>query len=256
MAMSGRVLSIGLTRVVIALALGVTATVVVAWKFSREAIYQRTQAPTRTWNAVRSGNSYWVYHVRRGTGWFQIDSNYSSQDLPDSDLITVDRRLRAPSWSKAAMALSDDPDSIMDKEGAYFSWRDTASGWPMLAMRFRERTASKSGLGGNRNLISTTVTIQYGHPITDRFGLHNILPLRPVWPGFVVNTLLFTMPAYLVLVIVGAGTAMLRRSRRRRRGMCTACGYDLAGLNGGRCPECGHAYSPATIAAERDAAGL
>ena len=58
MAKRRRILSIGLTRVVIALALGVTATVVVAWKFSREAIYQRTQAPTRTWNAVQSGKSY------------------------------------------------------------------------------------------------------------------------------------------------------------------------------------------------------
>ena len=244
------------TRVVVALALGITATVVVAWKFSREAIYQRTQAPTRTWNAVQSGNSYWVYHVRRGTGWFQIDSNYSSQDLPDSDLITVDRRLRAPAWSKVAMALSDDPDSIMDKQGTYFSWRDTASGWPMLAMRFRERTARKTELVGTQHRTKTTVTVQYGHPIWYQFGLHNILPLRPMWPGFVVNTIVFAIIAYLMLALVGGGIAMLRVSQRQRKGLCSTCGYDLAGLTGGRCPECGHAYSPATIAAERDAAKL
>ncbi|MCH9057265.1 MAG: hypothetical protein IIB55_01415 [Planctomycetes bacterium] len=255
MAKRRRIPSISVTRVVIALALGVTATVVVAWKFSREALYQRKQPNVTTWNAVKSGSSYWVYSVQRGTGWLQIDANATMSDLPDSGPLPADRTLRAPSWSKAATASSDDPDSYTDGQ-AHLSWRDVASGWPMLALRFRERTARKSGLAGNRNLINTTVTIQYGHPITDRFGLHNILPLRPVWPGFVINTFLFTIPAYLVLVIVGAGTAMLRRRRRRRKGLCTACGYDLAGLNGGRCPECGQALSSATIAAERDAAGL
>ena len=37
-----------------------------------------------------------------------------------------------------------------------------------------------------------------------------------------------------------------RRARRReRRGLCVACGYSLAGLAEGRCPECGAARSAA-----------
>lgn len=52
-------------------------------------------------------------------------------------------------------------------------------------------------------------------------------------------------------VLVGAGWAhalwvfVLRSRWRRRRGRCGRCGYDLAGLVAGRCPECG-AQQPLT----------
>jgi hypothetical protein len=32
---------------------------------------------------------------------------------------------------------------------------------------------------------------------------------------------------------------MLKRRSRRRRGRCIACGYDLRGIEGAKCPECG-----------------
>ena len=32
----------------------------------------------------------------------------------------------------------------------------------------------------------------------------------------------------------------LRRYRRRKRGLCVKCGYNLTGLTKPRCPECGH----------------
>ena len=35
-----------------------------------------------------------------------------------------------------------------------------------------------------------------------------------------------------------------RRNRRRRRGLCPTCGYDLRGLTHDRCPECGAPSSP------------
>ena len=34
------------------------------------------------------------------------------------------------------------------------------------------------------------------------------------------------------------------RKRRRRRGLCTECGYDLTGNASGKCPECGVPVSP------------
>lgn len=38
-----------------------------------------------------------------------------------------------------------------------------------------------------------------------------------------------------------------RITERRRHGLCIGCGYDLRGLDGGRCPECGRSR---TIGAE------
>jgi hypothetical protein len=66
-------------------------------------------------------------------------------------------------------------------------------------------------------------------------------PMGSVW------SLLFAM-LYVAAPLAGVfcfahTTATLardaRRARRRRRGRCPACGYDLAGLPGPDCPECG-----------------
>ncbi len=64
------------------------------------------------------------------------------------------------------------------------------------------------------------------------------LPLRPVWPGFAINTVLYA--AMLWLLTLGTFTA--RRFFRRKRGHCIKCGYDLRGTSGGGgavCSECG-----------------
>lgn len=231
-------------RALAALALGITITVAVAWTFSAEAIYQRTQAPTVTWNALFGERNYWMISVRRGTGWLQIDAQVTRNDGLDSRYQIIDRTLRAPAWSKPATALSGDLDSYSNGQPS-LSWTDVASGWPMLSMRFRERTTTTIPTGVGPRRVRKTVTVQNGHTIRDGLGISNILPLRPVWPGFVVDVLVFSIPPYLLLVFVGGGIAMRRRSRRRRSGLCIACGYDLSGMDGSRCPECGRA----TIAA-------
>ncbi len=60
------------------------------------------------------------------------------------------------------------------------------------------------------------------------------LPIMPVWFGFLVNTLL-----YGALLMTPFVPGAIRRSSRARKGRCTTCGYDIAGL--ATCPECGSA---------------
>ncbi len=66
------------------------------------------------------------------------------------------------------------------------------------------------------------------------------LPTFIVWRGFVFDTLFYAVPWWIVLITPGA----VVRWRRKRRGACVACGYDLRGLVDAEkgktvCPECG-----------------
>jgi hypothetical protein len=70
------------------------------------------------------------------------------------------------------------------------------------------------------------------------------LPLIPIWPGFAINTLLYGAALWLLL----AGPGALRRIMRRRRGRCPKCNYDLRGVSGVGCPECGRGRKPEAAA--------
>jgi len=62
-----------------------------------------------------------------------------------------------------------------------------------------------------------------------------LLPLRPLWPGFAINTIFYGGAAWLLFVAPFAA----RRAARRWRNRCVSCGYDLRGSAHERCPECG-----------------
>ena len=64
---------------------------------------------------------------------------------------------------------------------------------------------------------------------------YRLAPLRPLWPGFAINTLFYATILWLLV----PGPFVLRRFLRVRRGLCVACGYDLRGDFSQGCPECG-----------------
>ena len=61
-----------------------------------------------------------------------------------------------------------------------------------------------------------------------------LIPLTPIQPGFAINTLFYAV----VLWVLVAGPRALNRKRRRMRGLCVNCAYDLRGNSSGVCPEC------------------
>ena len=66
-------------------------------------------------------------------------------------------------------------------------------------------------------------------------GEPRALPLRPIFPGFLIDTLFYG--AIWFGLLFGFGAA--RRGLRKRRGLCPMCAYDLRGDLDTGCPECG-----------------
>lgn len=114
-----------------------------------------------------------------------------------------------------------------------------ASGWPWLCLcSVRERSAGNSTarIRGSLPIVSVA-SYPAGFGSDPDLGA---APLIPIWAGLAGNAAVFALPWLGVLVVVPA----VRRAMRLRRGLCTHCGYDLRATPSGLpCPECGHASS-------------
>ncbi len=166
--------------------------------------------------------------------------------------------------SQADWSILDDMGYVAQKrrDGWKFNWSDRASnarllvcriylqdgrsmlavdaylhveaGWPLRSLSgerivpYESVRGWKNGQVYKREFRSAIVCPKI--PLTVR-------PLRPHPIGFIVNTLLYTLVIWLLVV----GPREVRRWLRKRRGLCIKCGYDLRGHSrGGRgCPECG-----------------
>ncbi len=111
-----------------------------------------------------------------------------------------------------------------------YAWRERACGWPMLALR----SPIESGGSGAR-IGSGVLTLPKACERILPRPVRRVLPHRPSWLGFTVNTLFYA--ALWLPIVLCAGS--LRRWCRRRRGRCSRCAYHLHGGVAAGCPECG-----------------
>jgi hypothetical protein len=108
-------------------------------------------------------------------------------------------------------------------------------GWPRLSLECEERTAVLPG--DVRNITRLPLDIQIPGVAPSRGIFDRYLPLRPLWPGFAINTIFYAV----ILALLFYGPGRVRRFVRVRRGRCPACGFIIAPgtCANGLCSECG-----------------
>jgi hypothetical protein len=107
------------------------------------------------------------------------------------------------------------------------------AGWPFLATRSEYEDLI---LSEPWRYVSWTAGVSAPVFCCD---LHYYLPVNPLWPGFALDTALYAAAWWPLLFTPLSLYRTARRRFRVSRGMCGACGYNLAGSPGGACPECG-----------------
>lgn len=123
----------------------------------------------------------------------------------------------------------------------YASVDELRAGWPLTSVRWWAECGDDHGNKpsnaehGVFRAWSTRSVLSIGSVFFQK-----VLPLRPIWPLFIANVLIWAL-AFAGVVSGFAWMVHGRRvRRRRRRGWCLACGYDLSGLPSHQaCPECG-----------------
>ncbi len=115
-----------------------------------------------------------------------------------------------------------------EEESLNYVWfNETATGWPLASFVSETKYDGRTSAPGY-------VVERHGSFEFERSGGRIVLPYQPLWRGCIACTLMYG--AGWMLVLCGPGA--WKRARRRRKGMCVRCGYDLRGSTG-VCPECG-----------------
>ncbi len=132
--------------------------------------------------------------------------------------------------------------------------RQTYAGWPLKSLYCEEWLLDDKPVAQrlkNGNIWSTRLyELRYGfyRSVTVDFmsmgpmPLPRPVPLRPIWPGFAVNTVICAAILWLPIF----GPFAVRRFLRFRRGLCPMCAYPMGETD--VCSECGNELHKPAVA--------
>ena len=112
-------------------------------------------------------------------------------------------------------------------------------GWPWGGLSSRKQSTQVMRTIQETRLPTHVTGIEL--PLWVRPGYKIRLPLTPVWPAFIANTLFYSALVGACWLAPGA----IRRRRRTRNNLCIHCAYPIADSTK-PCPECGkiaHAHA-------------
>lgn len=142
-----------------------------------------------------------------------------------------------PAWSVNRVSEVESllPKDVDPQVEVVMQLRDHATGWPLVALRWREVVLFIGDAAPIRR-VSGRLTLPEWLQWGDAFsGSRREMPCIPIWPGFFVNALMYGAAAGAVMFGPGA----VRRAMRRRAGRCERCGYPRG--DSAVCTECGAA---------------
>ena len=218
------------------LLLGAAINVGVAWTL---AVTVRTELPGGWeglgWRASESGSPYrgWINMSLAGFGSSRVVTSLYSNDVWGTIFPPVLSKPEeiVPVWAKD---LHQVPFGYSPVDYHIIERMHDARGWPNLAL-----WSSYDGSCDPQNqwrVLDNVYGIKIDHSdlLSNREISHQrFLPLRPIWSGFIINTLFYGALVWLVVL----GSFVLRRFLRSKRGLCKKCAYPLG--TSSVCSECG-----------------
>jgi hypothetical protein len=211
---------------VLCLVSGAAATVVVAWSFVLWSIAHPTGHRT-----LRHGEAYEILPSAVGEFGRLVDPTVLRPINPFDFIGAASFDGQGPGLHGSHLMVFHTGQAAppSDAEASIYT-----AGWPLRALRceaawrrgepeFRWSIQEPRWLARDRSRDC----IMQGRP--------RGLPLLPIPLGFTLDTLFYAA----ILAGLFVAPSHIRSRLRLRRGLCPACGYDLAGNTTGVCPECG-----------------
>lgn len=153
-------------------------------------------------------------------------------DLIGADIDNTVARL--PRWARLVLPKTDGVYTVVQGLGFPFRSRVLFAGavvprseWPSQRQRFHLGALTIGG--GSLWLQSGRACAECETPVRDIV----------LWRYLAGNVLFWSVAAFGTVWALRAIWVVSKRCVRHRRGACRGCGYDLDGIDGAACPECG-----------------
>jgi hypothetical protein len=231
-------------RLLLVIAMGPITTVLVAWTIALCVPAFANQTGTCTATAADGELDVARFESWGGIGFVSEGGSMVMRAGPPPPIDPPEMRALVPPWAfDRVVSAWDDPSSEASKGGGW--WCFEGRGFPSLALW----CAYDDQLNGTKPtahgaIFAPTWIYRLFRPSAAASILARALtpvaalPCRPIWRGFLIDTIAYAFAWGLVLF----GFPALRRWNRLRRNHCPHCNYNLAGLAmNSPCPECGKA---------------
>ncbi len=216
--------------VVLSLGLGVVTTYGVAW-----GLVNAGGPATPSMMLTTEGVDGWVASVQELNGVTCVTAAvWSTTELETRRRLLPLSGREAPHWSLVQRMSPDRVAAAIGHQGlrGQLLLFERGVGWPCVAIveRVVQGARNSVGMGG------LDLSLRWGQTSAGVWSRATIA-FMPVWRGFALDVGLFGT-GWLAAI---GGVMWWRRRNRMRAWMCPKCRYDLRGLPGGVCPECGSA---------------